>query len=233
MSVLFNAIGSPPIDLSTSSEFMEYYNTSNTFIKHIIDKEINNGHYNDPDFLKIFDNKDAVVIDGGANIGLFSLLLAKVCKKIFAIEPTTRHLDILKKLCHYNDISNIEYHEIAFNNYNGECTFIVDESNTTQNRISAGGTTVKCSTIYDFIQRCGEPKIDLLKIDIEGGEAFAILSDPTFDKCFESCDNVYIEMHPPFVNPIDIINRMSSIGYKIKFMNSEYLNNNLNILAFK
>lgn len=233
MSVELNIMNSNPIDLSTCEEFMGYYHTGNSFTKHIIEKEINNGHYNDPDFKRIFDNSDAVVIDGGANIGLFALHLYKASKKIYAIEPTVKHLNILKIIGERLGINNIEYCEVAFNNFNGECSFIVDEGNTTQNRIEAGGNNVKCVTILDFIKSINEPVIDLLKIDIEGGERFAILEDPTFAEVSQFCKNIYIEIHPPFVNPIDIVNKFSSMGYRIKFINSQYLNNNLNVLAYK
>jgi len=233
MSTKLNVMNGDPIDLGFNDIFMGYYHTGNSFTKHIIEKEINNGHYEDADFKKIFRNNDAVVIDGGANIGLFALHLFKACKKIFAIEPTTKHLNVLRGLCEDLKIKNIEFCEVAFNNYDGETSFIVDEGNTTQNRIQSGGTPVKCQTILNFIKNCGEPVIDLLKIDIEGGERFAILEDPTFDQIFDLCENVYIEIHPPFVSPVDIINKLSSMGYRIKFMNSQHLNNNLNILAYK
>jgi FkbM family methyltransferase len=233
MSTRLNVMNSDSVDLSICDEFMEYYHTGNSFTQHIIEKEINNGHYNDPDFKKIFDNNDAVIIDGGANIGLFALHLFKACKKIYAVEPTVKHLNVLRILSEKLKIDNIEFCEVAFNNYNGECSFIVDESNTTQNRIEQGGNTVKCQTIIDFIKSLNEPSIDLLKIDIEGGERFSILEDPTFDDVAPFCKNIYIEIHPPFVNPIDIVNKFSSMGYKIKFINSQFLNNNLNILAYR
>lgn len=233
MTVELNTMNGSAIDLSVSDEFMNYYHTGNSFTKHIIDKEINHGHYNDPDFKKIFDNNDAVVIDGGANIGLFALYLHKACKKIYAVEPTARHLDILKLVSEKLNITNIEYCDIAFNNYNGTCSFIVDHGNTTQNRIEAGGDQVNCITIIDFIKSINEPVIDLLKIDIEGGERFAMLEDPTFDQVAEFCKNIYVEIHPPFVNPGDIVNKLSSMGYRIKFINSTFLNNNLNLLAYR
>lgn len=233
MNVELKVMDGESLDLGVDDVFMNYYHTGNSFTKHIIEKEINNGHYYDPDFKKIFENRDAVVIDGGANIGLFALHLTNVCKKIFAIEPTVKHLNVLRGLVEKLNIKNVEFHEIAFNNYNGECSFIVDESNTTQNRIQGGGSNVKCQTIIDFIKNCGEPVIDLLKIDIEGGEKFAILEDPTFVEVKDLCGNIYVELHPPFVNPIDVVNKLSSMGYRIKFMNSQYLNNNLNILAYK
>lgn len=233
MSMLLNTINHESIDLSVSELFTEYYYNNSSFTKHIIEKEINNGHYSEPLFLKIFKNNDAVVIDGGANIGLFSLFLYKACKKIFAVEPTAKHLNVLRDLAVKLNINNIEFCEVAFNNYAGKCMFMVDEGNTTQNRISNYGMQVDCLPIIDFIRNCDVPQIDLLKIDIEGGEKFAILDDPTFKDVVDVCKHIYIEIHPPFVNPVDIVNRFSELGYRIKFMNSMYLNNNLNVLAYR
>jgi len=233
MSMTLNTMNSTPIDLSVSNLFTRYYNDGASFTKHIIEKEINNGHYDEPLFKNIFKNNDAVVIDGGANIGLFSLFMHTACKKIFAVEPTTKHLNVLRDLADLLEIKNIEFCEVAFNNYAGKCMFMVDEGNTTQNRISNFGMQVDCLPIIDFIRNCGEPQIDLLKIDIEGGEKFAILEDPTFDSIVDMCKNIYIEIHPPFVNPVDIVNKFCELGYRVKFMNSQYLNNNLNVLAFR
>lgn len=235
MKILLNTINSDPIDLSTCPDFIEYYNMGNSFTKHIIEKEINNGHYNDEQFQKIFKNKSAIVIDAGANIGLFSLHLFPSCRKIHAIEPTIKHLNVLRQLATINNISNIEFHELALNNYNGQCNFMIDHGNTTQNRIdSSGNDTIPCFTAKTFISNLNVDKIDLFKLDIEGGERQVVLNDPTFIDLKDICENIYIEMHPPFVNPMDIIHKLTlEMGYKVKYMNSQYLNNNLNILAYK
>lgn len=234
MSILLDVLGSDSLDLSNSELFLGYYHNQNSYSKHIIEREINNGHYNDEDFLNIFKNKDAVVIDAGANIGLFSLYLNKVSKKIYAIEPTQEHLLVLSDLCSKNNLDNIIIHDVAFNNYHGLCSFSIDDSNTTTNRISETGRLVKCTTILNFIKNViKEPVIDLLKLDIEGGEVSAVLQDPSFEECRSLCKNIYIEIHPPFSYPEQLAQEFTNMGYSIKMMNSPYLNNNLNMLAFK
>lgn len=233
MKITLNRMNSDAMDLSNSADLLEYYNNGASFTKHIIDKEINNGHYEDETFKSIFKNNDAVVVDGGANIGLFSLHLHKACKKIYAVEPTTKHLNVLRNICKQNNIDNIKFSEVAFNNYTGQVTFMTDESNTTQNRISNFGTTVNCVTILEYLKATNEEVIDLLKIDIEGGEYFAMLNDNTFEQVASMCNNIYVEIHPPHVNPIDVVQKLTKMGYRIKFLNSQFLNNNLNVLAYK
>jgi FkbM family methyltransferase len=233
MSTKINILNSDPIDLSISPLFNQYYNNASSYTAHIIEKEINNNHYLDEDFLKIFKSQNAIVIDAGANIGLFSIYLNKSCTQIFAVEPTKEHADCLKEICYKLNINNIECKQIAFNNFNGFCTFMVDSSNTTTNRIANTGTLVKCQTILSFIKEHKLTYIDLLKLDIEGGEKFSVLEDPTFLECSKFCKNIYIEIHPPYASAEQIINLFNSMGYKTKYLNSEHLNNNLNILGYK
>ena len=233
MSTKINILNSEPIDLSLSPLFIQYYNNSSSYTAHIIEKEINKDHYLDEDFLNIFKNKDAIVIDAGANIGLFSIYLNKVCKRILAVEPTQEHTDCLKEMCKMLNIDNIENFQLAFNDFNGFCTFMIDSSNTTTNRIAQFGTLVKCQTIKSFIDSTKEKCIDLLKLDIEGGERPAVLRDKTFLECASICKNIYIEIHPPYATADEINALFKSMGYKTKYMNSEHLNNNLNILAYK
>lgn len=233
MSIALNIMNSSPLDLAIDNTFLEYYHTSNTFTRHIIEKEINHGHYEDPDFKEIFKDNDAVIIDAGANIGLFTLHLHRACKKIFSVEPTERHFNVLKNLIKIFDIHNVELHNIALNNFDGECSFIIDNNNTTQNRIEPGGTATKCLTLLSFIKSLGVESVDLLKLDIEGGEKFVILEDPTFDEASKLCKKIYIELHPSFVDVTAVLNKLSSVGFRLKFINSPYLNNNLNVLAYR
>lgn len=49
-------------------------------------------------FYPYFKDKDGlVVLDLGANIGLFSIHVSDCCSKIFAVEPTPSHFSILQK----------------------------------------------------------------------------------------------------------------------------------------
>jgi len=233
MSTSINVLNSTPIDLSASELFKNYYNNPSSYTAHIIEKEINNDHYLDEDFLNIFKNQNAVVIDAGANIGLFSIYLNKSSKTIFAIEPTKEHAECLKDMCSKLNITNIQCKQLAFNKFDGFCTFMVDSSNTTTNRIANAGSLVKCQTVLSFLKEINEPVIDLLKLDIEGGEKFAVLEDPTFLECANICKNIYIEIHPPYASADQINELFGSMGYKTKFLNSQHLNNNLNILAYK
>lgn len=231
--ILLKKLDKTFMDLSFNDSFMTYYKNPTSYTKHIIDKEINNEHYFDKDFLDIFKSDDAVVIDAGANIGLFSLHIYSKCKDVYAVEPTPAHIDVLRQIIAHNDIKNIHLEELALCNFTGTTTFSIDNQNTTQNRIANHGNIVKCETLLDFLNNRKIEKVDLLKIDIEGGEKLLFLEDKTFDSAISKCSNIYIELHPPHIEPSQIINRIKGMGFNIKYMNSKYLDNNLNILCTK
>lgn len=231
--ILLKQIDGNTIDLSFNENFMIYYNNPTSFTKHIIEKEINLGHYQDPQFMKIFENGDATVIDAGANIGLFSFHIAPKCKHLYAIEPTHQHLQVLTEIAQAKNINCIIPEELALNNYTGSVNFLTDQSNTTQNRIDNNGYGVSCETLLDFIIKRDIEKIDLLKLDIEGGEKFVVLGDETFEKATHFCNAIYIEIHPPLVDPNAIFQKISNLGYSHKFINSTNLNNFLNILFYR
>lgn len=229
--ILLKKLDGTFIDLGFNPIFMQYYNNPTSYTKHIIDKEINNGHYFDTDFLEIFKSNNAIVIDAGANIGLFSLHIYPKCKDVYAVEPTPAHIEVLKQLSTELNIKNIHLEELALSNKTGTTTFSVDTTNTTQNRIANSGNIVKCETLLDFLNNRNIQKVDLLKLDIEGGEKLLFLEDGTFDEAISRCSNIYIELHPPHIQPQEIINRIIGMGFNIKYMKSQYLNNDFNILC--
>ena len=72
-----------------------------------------------PDYLSIGEND--IVLDIGANIGLFSLFAAKYTKnKIFAIEPFPDNIKYLRNNIEINNYQKIiKTYPIAISNYNG------------------------------------------------------------------------------------------------------------------
>ena len=126
---------------------------------------------------------NATVIDAGGNVGLFSLFVKQRFPdaKIIVIEPSEKLIPILKKnLQRWNDITFIEkaltekVGSIIFyinkraeqtnsTDFNALLPFIDDENDVTEIEVA---TVDLASVIKDFEL----PKVDLLKLDIQGGE---------------------------------------------------------------
>ena len=79
-------------DLSKSEKFLGHHNTPHSKTTAILE-QFQNGFYS---FLG--DNEEVVLVDLGANIGLFSLYMSSICKEVYAVEPTPSHIEIMKDL---------------------------------------------------------------------------------------------------------------------------------------
>jgi FkbM family methyltransferase len=147
--------------------------------------------------LKVYDyhlcpiNTDDVVIDVGANIGMFtSYCFEKLAKRIIAIEPGETFECLLKNTFPY--LENITYKNVAAWNYETQLEFIdrLDESGQSQvvrSNNSLGYRTVKleAQSIDRIINRTDIEKIDFIKIDTEGSELEALLGAEYIIKTFK------------------------------------------------
>src|SRR3972149_1853452 len=52
--------------------------------------------------------KDLTILDIGANLGVFTYYVRQFAKKIYAIEPTLEHFDLLTRMIEFNKIDNVE-----------------------------------------------------------------------------------------------------------------------------
>ena len=165
---------------------------------------------------KLVKRKD-IVLDIGANIGYFTLLMAKQAKLVHAFEPEPRNFQVLKKNIELNKISNVKLHNIAIAETNGRTTLHLCETNRGMHRIypsrwcTEGSNEVRTVRIDDIVQEA-----DFIKIDIEGAELGALKG---MVKLLKKCDaTIFMEFHPPSIveygsKPKDIYDLLTSLGY--------------------
>jgi predicted O-methyltransferase YrrM len=82
-------------------------------------------------------NKNSVVVDVGANIGYYTLLLAQKCKKVYAIEPDKESFKILKKNVEDNGFKNVVLFNVAAGNKKERLKLIIDNNNLGNSRLSS------------------------------------------------------------------------------------------------
>ena len=58
--------------------------------------------------------KDDILLDVGANIGYYSLMAARLCKKVYACEPHPENIERLRDHIELNNCSNIEIFHLGF-----------------------------------------------------------------------------------------------------------------------
>lgn len=139
----------------------------------------------------IFSNlikKDSVILDIGANIGLYTLLAAYKLQntgKIYSFEPSKVAIGELKKNIENNKFSNITTFEVALADTNGEKVFYrcEDDAYNSLNAITmqevVSKEIVNTITLDEFARSNKLEKIDIIKIDAEGMD-FDILKGARF-----------------------------------------------------
>jgi FkbM family methyltransferase len=222
MSIILKTIKNyDSYDLSKSEKFLSHHNTSHSKTQAILE-QFGNGFYS---FLE--DNKDVVMIDLGANIGLFSLYMSSICSEIYSVEPTPSHVEIMKDLLENLEVKNIFPHQIAIHTKNGEAEFQLNGSNSTMNSffrhgIDPGGSdsvTVPTTTLANFIKNVVKKRVNFVKMDIEGFEN-VIVHDPSFEDAIKEIDVIYVEVHDfegvgkMEENVNKVISRLESLGKK-------------------
>ncbi|MEO1828267.1 MAG: FkbM family methyltransferase [Pseudomonas sp.] len=136
-------------------------------------------------FLKSVFCDGSVFLDVGANLGWYSLVLARHCpaSQVFAFEPIPSTVEALERNIHLNALGNIQVVNKGVSNQEGEFTFLFapDVSGATSLKLTGqdrGRTSIqnivcKTTTIDAF---CAAQNIipSLLKIDVEGAELMVV-----------------------------------------------------------
>ena len=185
------------------------------------DKEINdqiNEIFSDKDYELAKRKKDMIVLDVGANVGMFSLFIKDYAKKIYALEPSRRCFECLK--INTKDWNNIEIFNIGLANRKDKAMLFGKGDQTPQTMMLEGENkeVIDITTIEDFMNEQKIDHVDVMKIDTEGAE-YIILADQTFRNMASKIDFVIGESH--FVNdmiPEHAIMMLERAGFKAKLL---------------
>lgn len=181
--------------------------------------------------------EDKIILDIGANVGLFALhvmpLIGKV-GRIICVEPTPEHMEIQKELLSiyssYRDsgmfkisppgvwLRDIQHEQSALNSYTGKAKFHHEPVNTTMNTLRDDGYEVDCITLYDLCKKYNLTHVDFCKVDIEGSEWVAITKE-TLIPVRHIIDKFFLETHPRSRESMEHFKAVfESAGYKTKFV---------------
>lgn len=170
------------------------------------------GVYNDV----LGKNKDMVIIDVGANIGIVTDHMRKHAKKIYSLEPCAMHFEALKKNKEFNKWDNVEIFNMAVADKDGEMTLHTNTDNQTcqsltleyQNGESEKVKTVAFDTFFDD-NKIGD--VDFIKFDVEGAEDM-ILRSEGFKRIAHRVKAIEVEFH--FPNWMELVQHMAELGFE-------------------
>jgi FkbM family methyltransferase len=116
-------------------------------------------------------NPGNIFVDIGANLGYFTLMASRLVGhfgKVFAFEPGTQAYTYCKKNIELNKLFNVKLYKNGL--WNEKKTLMISDSNQLGfNHISDNGDSVEC-ILLDSLYLTP----DLIKIDIEGAEPYAL-----------------------------------------------------------
>jgi len=128
-------------------------------------------------------SEDSVVIDAGANTGLYSMRAATVAQKgnVYAFEPDAKNYELLKK--NTSGYENIHTYNLGLGDtettkkffaadYSGEYSHFVDNEMPVDEVAKEGMyVDISVTTIDGFVKKNNIQKVDFIKMDVEGYEA--------------------------------------------------------------
>lgn len=179
--------------------------------------------YIDGVYRPFFDDvKDPVVIDAGANIGVFTLYAYPIASKIYSIEPSQTHYDTFIKMLEYNEMMDkVVPIRVALANTEGEAEFYHPINPTARSLSKMVETISKDKEIVNKINmdtlftQYKIDHVDFLKLDVEGSE-FEIIEGATFEKVCPKIDSLVVEWHAwSQYKPEQLYTALSDYGYKV------------------
>lgn len=172
-------------------------------------------------------NTRPVIIDCGSNIGM-SVLYFKYLfpdARIMAFEPNPNTLRLLQKNVEANGIRDVELHDIALSDREGEISFFVSSDPGTllgSTRKDRGGNVelkTKADKLSKYIR--DRQRIDLVKIDVEGSE-LNIVNELAESSALQKAEQYIIEYHHRINNDPSVLSdflkkfEMNGYDYNLK-----------------
>lgn len=173
--------------------------------------------------IRQFVKPSDICFDIGANIGYYSLVLAKLAKEIHAFEPVPLICQVLKCNLLLNGICNVIANQSAVGRITGETSFNIAAdsaySGFCDTNIVSPSESVRLpvTRLDDYCTARRISRIDFLKIDVEGAESLVLdgarevlKSRPRF-MMIELAERMQ-EKYGSAI--IDVVTSLASYGYK-------------------
>jgi FkbM family methyltransferase len=165
------------------------------------------------------------ILDIGANIGSFSVyashILSGTRATIYALEPSVKNFDILEKNIKLNDLgNNIKASRLALYGKDGrslldidrdyDAFYVIDNNLATASKKTEEVELMKLET---FCSQNNIANIDLLKMDIEGGE---------YDVFYNSMDFIRTNVIAVFIEVHDVDESNNMKTFKEFILNNNF-----------
>ena len=179
-----------------------------------------------------FIKPSPVILDIGANIGWYSLVLGRLFpdSEIHAIEPSEKLFESLQLHISINDAKNIKPHKIGVSEKSGESVFFEIPNNSVNSSMmnltndpTAESQIVVVKTVDDFCAENNIAQVDFIKCDVEGAELLVLKGavETLKNKPLVFCEMVRKWSVKFNYHPNEIIEFMKKFGYEECYAISE------------
>ena len=166
-------------------------------------------------------NVNDTVIDIGAHIGLFSLLVSQRCKtgKILSFEPVRENFNLLVSNLKLNHIENVLPFNMAVSKNSGKLNLFLNDDQSAHSIFSKSSESisVESTSLQKIFEENKISSCKILKLDCEGAEYEIIDSLPS--EYLDKIQNIVIEYHSADTKPElvkNLIQKIKNAGFKIK-----------------
>ena len=167
--------------------------------------------------LRNYIKEDSLVIDVGANIGIYTNVFKKSVGnsgKVVAIEADPTNASSLRR--RFSSESRIDVIESAATDRSGTCRLQQDPYNPAGHVLSIDGIEVSSVTVDEIVDRYKLP-LSLIKIDVEGAEQLVIQGATKSIKKYMPA--LFIEYSPDRItrlggNPRELLRTFREFGYE-------------------
>ncbi len=122
----------------------------------------------------------STVIDVGANIGIYTVVLARAVGpsgQVLAFEPVPENVERLRRNLEVNDIANVEVFQVAIADRNETVALHLSDDPAYHSTVAVSqghglgrSTTVPGRSLNKIWRELGSPEVSVAKIDVEGAE---------------------------------------------------------------
>lgn len=118
--------------------------------------------------------RGSTVVDVGANIGLSTILLARMTDRVIAFEPSPPNVEFLRRNLERNGIRNVEVHAAAASSQPGTLRFHVAQFGAGSHVVASDHISAETVATVNvpavMLDQADLPQIAFIKIDAEGHE---------------------------------------------------------------
>lgn len=163
-----------------------------------------------------------VILDVGAHAGFFTLYcrVLNPSAEIYALEPLSENIAAFKEHLEKNNVEGVEIVEAALARATEKRKIVITEDNHNNYLDEAGEKEAQAYSFKDFCDKNDLDKVDLLKMDIEGGEYEIIAAMDEED--FKKVGAFILEYHEGEKNHGEIESRLRENGFGMQIFSSQF-----------